>query len=310
MKHIRLLALLNIALVFAGCSSASSPSADAPEKTPPAPLQQRQTAELPPAARGEKAPENEPPAVRSLDARKAPGRAKAPSETNGAPAAAETKKAEQAEKTVRFRCAYWSRPAEEPELYLLSDGEFKRCEIFELAFPRVYNVPAEEKITFYARADDGSFYPYLSADREGLTNCAAILLPNFGNAESELKSRIQIFNFDEDVVPFGTLVIYNWFPETIAGEVHFREDAQNAASTQIFTLHRGEFCMTLPVGGVKRMCDIDLKSDAGDGVWTSIFSSSLPVFGGSRTYIYMIPKNEDGQTKLDFRIFTVRQEKK
>lgn len=205
---------------------------------------------------------------------------------------------------VRFRVAYWQKPENPEELFIKSDGEFRRCEIFEMAFQRSYSV--NTPIVLYRQKGE-AYEPYICVDSLGFSDCAALILPGYDTENPEgTADRLQVFSFDDKDSPGGSIVIYNWFSDVLEGKFHFRGDAQNPESEQTFSLKFGEHCTTLPIKSRRRICEIELYSGTGEER-KLLFSSGMPVRSGQCTYFFAIPKEGGNPERLrpDFKFFQV-----
>ena len=205
---------------------------------------------------------------------------------------------------VRFRIAYWQRPEETEELFIKTDGEFKRCEIFEMAFQRAYSVTTP---IILFRMNGETYEPYLCVDNLGFTDCAALILPGYDTKNPEgTADRLQVFSFDDKDSPGGSIVIYNWFCDVLEGKFHFRGDARNPESEQVFSLKFGEHCKTVPIKDKRRICEVELYSGTGDER-KLLFSSGMPVRGGQCTYFFAIPKEGGNpeRPRPDFKFFQI-----
>ncbi len=287
-------------------TDAQKASEETTEKVAEAPAEGKKEAESAPAASNENAeavpveqPKTEPAPVAPAPV-PAPKAEEPQAEASPAPVPA----APEISTPVRFRVAYWQKPENPEELFIKSDGEFRRCEIFEMAFQRSYSV--NTPIVLY-RLNGEAYEPYLYVDDLGFSDCAALILPGYDTENPEgTADRLQVFSFDDKDSPGGAIVIYNWFSDVLEGKFHFRGDAQNPESEQTFSLKFGEHCTTLPIKSRRRICEIELYSGTGEER-KLLFSSGMPVRSGQCTYFFAIPKEGGNPERLrpDFKFFQV-----
>ncbi len=212
---------------------------------------------------------------------------------------------ENTSKVVKFRCAYWRRPEKAPDLFVKTNGEYHRYQMFELSFPKIISLPVGEPLVFYVKTDD-DFAPYFSLDPQGMNDCAAIIFPNFNPATPDGRDRVRLFDFSEKAAPLGSIVIYNWFEKgkRLECEFTFRTDGNDSTDRQIASLNYGEYCTTRPIDGMRKICGLKIF----DGeTKKEVRSTDMAIRNDSCTYIFLIPSADhaiDGAP--DFRTFKRR----
>lgn len=261
----------------------AEPESDA-SATPPAP----------PDASAESAAPEAAPAGKSVQTPESVAKTDSPT----VPAAGEVES-----RPIAFRCAYWKRPDSEdrPELYLKKDGEYKRCDIFELSFPAVHMV--ETPVIFYTKKGN-KYVEHSYVNTEGLDDCAAIILPD---------GIIYAFSVSPDAAPIGSVVIGNfWRRDGVRGKIHFRKNIPD----EEFFLKYGECYISTPVkpsSPDERICDIELSADE-NGERKVLYSSSGPLLNDSAcTYLWAVPRAEtdpdNSSVRPDFRTFRIFRKK-
>lgn len=205
-----------------------------------------------------------------------------------------------AAETVEFRCAYWKRPADAPELFVLSGGKFVHCEMLELSFAQVLrpNLNADGTITVYKKSGDGH-EPLLRIDARGLKKFGAVVLPGFDPAAPE-PERIQIFDLDETAFPFGSIQVVNWTKRPLSGKLGLSVRGEAAAENPPleFPLPQGGRFVSDVIPDESNVCDVRFFGETGKG----IFSSGLKLHRSRRAVLFVLETGEGTRrARLVFR---------
>ena len=134
--------------------------------------------------------------------------------------------------TVIFRCAYWEKPANAPQLFVKEGKDYVYLNVLKMAFARPYKYRGALPIPVYrkatpeevaqrksegVKASDLEYIPLFTINPRGMKDIGVIFLP--GALERKTEDTQLVFDYSEKSFPYGSIRVLNFSGRALLGRL-------------------------------------------------------------------------------------------
>ena len=219
--------------------------------------------------------------------------------------------------TVTFRCAFWEKPANAPQLFVKEGRNYVYLNILKMAFARPYKYRGALPIPIFRKATpeeiaqrkaegvktaDLEYIPMLSINPRGMKDIGVLFLP--GAVEKQNENAQLVFDYSEKAFPYGSVRVLNFSGRALLGRL-IPQGADDKAEN--FKLRNRDSFLSKPFEDARRIYEIQLAAVVNKKPM-KIYSSAAAFYKTNRVMLFIVPadgnsaKNTDGVPQLDFRM--------
>lgn len=219
--------------------------------------------------------------------------------------------------TVIFRCAYWEKPANAPQLFVKEGKDYVYLNVLKMAFARPYKYRGTLPIPVYrkatpeeiaqrksegVKASDLEYVPLLTINPRGMKDIGVIFLP--GALERKTEDAQLVFDYSEKAFPYGSIRVLNFSGRALLGRLIPQGDDKKGEN---FRLKNRESFLSKPFEDERRIYEIQLAAVVNKKP-VKVFSSAAAFYKTNRVLLFIVPadgksaKDPNGIPQLDFRM--------